>query len=149
MRLIPSGTNYGWRLSVGRVNTKNPLLDQIRNLGLMGHRSYDKFIPNEYLYSDRADRLALLQGLFDTDGSVANTTGVDYITTSLELAKGVKELVQSLGGTVSANLRHPIYTHNGEKEWKTCLSPLHKITIGHSTVPPVKKGKRLSSSREI
>ena len=38
VRLIPSGTNYGWRLSVGRVNTKNPLLDQIRNLGLMGHR---------------------------------------------------------------------------------------------------------------
>ena len=91
--LKPSGNNYGWRLSVGRTNTGNPLIDHIRNLGLMGHRSYEKFIPNDYLYSDSADRLALLQGLLDTDGTVANTIGVDYLTTSLELAKGVKELV--------------------------------------------------------
>jgi hypothetical protein len=81
----------------------------------MGHRSYEKFIPNDYLYSDSADRLALLQGMLDTDGSVANSIASDYITTSLELAKGVKELVQSLGGTVSANFKHPIYTYNGEK----------------------------------
>ena len=116
VRLIPDRTKYGWRLSVGRGNIRNPLLDQIKNLGLMGHRSYDKFIPDEYLYSDRDVRLSLLQGLLDTDGSVARAYGVDYITTSLELAKGVKELVQSLGGTVSANLKHPIYTYNGEKK---------------------------------
>ncbi|MBI3175198.1 MAG: hypothetical protein HYZ25_15845 [Chloroflexi bacterium] len=116
VQLRSDRTKYGWRLSAGRVKTGNPLLDQIRNLGLMGHRSYDKFIPNEYLYSNKADRLALLQGLLDTDGSVANAIGVDYLTTSQELAKGVKELVQSLGGTVSANLKHPIYTYNGEKK---------------------------------
>jgi len=116
VRLISGRTKYGWRLSVGRAKTGNPLLDQIRSLGLMGHRSYDKFIPNEYLYSDKADRLALLQGLLDTDGSVAHVYGVDYVTTSLELAKGVKELVQSLGGTVSANLKYPFYTHNGERK---------------------------------
>lgn len=113
--LKPTSNKYCWRLSIGRTNAGNPLLDHIRDLGLMGHRSYEKFIPNDYLYSDSADRLALLQGLFDTDGTVANAIGIDYLTTSLELAKGVKELVQSLGGTVTANLKHPIYTHNGEK----------------------------------
>jgi hypothetical protein len=89
VKLKPSGNKYGWRLSVGRKETRNPLLDSFRDMGLMGHRSYDKFIPDDYLYSDSADRLALLQGLLDTDGTVANSIAADYLTTSLELAKGV------------------------------------------------------------
>ncbi|MCL4268626.1 MAG: hypothetical protein KJZ72_03740 [Anaerolineales bacterium] len=115
VQLRPNGNKYSWRLTVGHIGTGNPLLDCIRDLGLMGHKSYEKFIPNDYLYSDSADRLALLQGLLDTDGTVANSIAADYLTTSLELAKGVKEIVQSLGGTVSASFKHPIYTHNGEK----------------------------------
>ncbi|MBX3038567.1 MAG: hypothetical protein KF758_16775 [Anaerolineales bacterium] len=134
VKLKSDRTKYGWRLSVGSAKTGNPLLDQIRSLGLMGHRSYDKFIPEEYLYSDRDDRLALLQGLLDTDGSVARDCGVEYLTTSLELAKGVKELVQSLGGTVSANSKHPTYTYNGEKK-NGRLAYRHYIKLPSNIAP--------------
>lgn len=70
--------------------------------------SYDKRIPNQYLYASIPQRLALLQGLMDTDGYVDlkktphNPDGCpvpQFCTTSHQLASDVIELVQSLGGT--------------------------------------------------
>jgi len=110
-----NGSKYGWRISVGRTNIKNPILDCLRELGLAGHTSPEKFIPNMYLYSDVADRLSLLQGLLDTDGYTSGTHGVEFITTSMRLATGVRELTQSLGGTSTIREKIPTYTHNGEK----------------------------------
>lgn len=76
----------------------------LRKLGLAGHRSYEKFIPQDYLQSSEEQRVALLQGLMDTDGywsKVDNRGGLT--TTSKELAYGVKELVMSLGGHCSVH----------------------------------------------
>ncbi|MBN2053804.1 hypothetical protein JW905_02700, partial [bacterium] len=113
--LMPTGNKYDWRLSTGQRNVRNPLLDQLRNLGLAGHKSPEKFVPEDYLYSDVEDRLSLLQGILDTDGSVANGYAIEYSTTSHQLALGVKELVQSLGGTVGKREKQPTYTYKGEK----------------------------------
>jgi hypothetical protein len=113
--LKSDGSKYGWRLSTGRKNVQNPLLDQLRILGLAEHTSPEKFIPEDYLYSDVEDRLALVQGLMDTDGSVNGEVKVEYSTTSPLLAENVKELVQSLGGTVRLRSRITFYTHKGEK----------------------------------
>jgi hypothetical protein len=113
--LKSDGSKYGWRLSMGRKNVRNPLLDQLRILGLAEHTSPEKFIPEDYLYSDVEDRLALLQGLMDTDGSATSEVKVEYSTTSPLLAENVKELVQSLGGTVRLRSRITFYTHKGEK----------------------------------
>lgn len=76
---------------------RNPILNELRKLGLMGKSSYEKFIPTEYLYSSPKERLALLQGLLDTDGWVQKGYP-KYSTTSMDLAEGVKHLVGSLGG---------------------------------------------------
>jgi phage terminase large subunit-like protein len=57
-----------------------------------------KSIPKEYLYRSVPERTALLQGLMDTDGTVTPDAKLYYTTTSEELAKDIKQLVQSLGG---------------------------------------------------
>jgi hypothetical protein len=75
-------------------------LDQ---MGLIGKTSHTKFIPLEYMVSSIEDRLSLLQGLFDTDGTAATSATVEYCTVSRRLLDGVKELVQSLGGTCTFN----------------------------------------------
>jgi hypothetical protein len=62
--------------------------------------SYLKKIPNEYKYGSVEQRLNLLQGLFDTDGSISVEGGrynVTYTTTSLNLANDIAEVVRSLG----------------------------------------------------
>ena len=80
--------------------------DEILNgLKLSNTRSDTKFIPDIYKYSSIDDRLAILQGLMDTDGHCmksenGNFIGTEYATVSEKLADDVAEIVHSLGGIV-------------------------------------------------
>lgn len=79
---------------------------------IMGKRSWEKCIPEEFLFSDVDDRLALLQGLLDTDGSPISKGGVEFSSTSEDLIDGVVYLTQSLGG-VAQNKTSRVTTHQG------------------------------------
>lgn len=60
----------------------------------------EKFIPEVYKVAGFEQRKELLQGLFDTDGSVDNSGNrlhVTYSTTSKRLADDVREVLLSLG----------------------------------------------------
>lgn len=80
---------------------------QLRALGVLG----DKRIPAPYLRAARDQRLALLQGLIDTDGHVAPDGQVEFVSIRSELAGAVQELVRSLG--VKAQLIEGRATLNG------------------------------------
>lgn len=85
------------------------VVEYLKELGLWGKLSYDKFIPNIYKYSSIEDRMELLRGLFDTDGccyqSNANRRSrVSYRTTSERLAKDIQELIWSIGGRCSIHI---------------------------------------------
>jgi hypothetical protein len=92
--------------SSGNIRRCNINLGEfIKNLKLDNTRSHTKFIPNMYKYSSIKDRLAILQGLMDTDGYCmksknGNFTGTEYCTVSEQLADDVTEIVHSLGGIV-------------------------------------------------
>ncbi len=74
--------------------TGEKLTVQLRTLGLLCQR---KFIPREYLRASHQDRLDLLSGLIDTDGSVDKNGRVSFFNSNPELFKDVLELVRSLG----------------------------------------------------
>jgi superfamily II DNA or RNA helicase len=93
----------------------NPVMSPLRDLGLMGCHSYDKFIPKLYLRGVAADRLALLHGLLDTDGYAAGDSRAEYCTVSEQLAHDVQELVRSLGGVCRWRSKIPTYMHVGER----------------------------------
>jgi len=94
----------GWRHernSKGQFCHRNPILDVLRDLGLAGTHSWDKFIPEVYLRATPDERLELLRGLMDTDGycSVQNDGCTIAIRLSSEtMIRQIGELVQSLGG---------------------------------------------------
>ncbi|MGH2498867.1 MAG: PhoH family protein [Candidatus Limnocylindria bacterium] len=73
-----------------------------RELRVAGGPSSTKFVPNEYLHNSSEVRLALLQGLLDTDGGPLREEGrtcrIRYRTTSPRLKDAVVFLVRSLGG---------------------------------------------------
>ncbi|PHM52357.1 porphyrin biosynthesis protein [Xenorhabdus hominickii] len=75
----------------------NRIKNEIARLGLNVH-SGEKFIPSEYLFDSEKNRMALLCGLMDTDGT-SRGNRIGFSTTSRKLAENVKFLVQSLGGT--------------------------------------------------
>ena len=84
------------------VLSANPYKYELQRLNLWGHKSPEKYIPNEYLHDSIENRIQLLQGLMDTDGTIQGSN-VSYSTKSLQLAKDIRYLVQSLGGTSRIN----------------------------------------------
>ena len=90
----------------------NYLKTDVEWLGL-NVSSVEKFIPSQYLRLTPKERIALLQGLMDGDGSISKTRNkLTYHTTSLKLANDVRELVEGLGGIAS------IQTYDRTKEKK-------------------------------
>lgn len=89
-------SNYDWRLTSPRGES-NYILEAIKDLELRVN-SHNKFIPKEYLLSSIEDRIELLKGLMDTDGTVDKRYGsTEYYTTSKQLAKDFQFLLNSLG----------------------------------------------------
>jgi phosphate starvation-inducible protein PhoH and related proteins len=84
------------------ITLENPVTRVARQLGLHGTRSTTKFVPDLYLHNSHKVRLAVLQGLLDTDGGPVTqrnrTCRVQYTTTSPRLRDDVIFLVRSLGG---------------------------------------------------
>lgn len=88
--------------------------NRLKSLKLAGTGSETKFIPEAYKYSSVENRIALLSGLLDTDGTVGRRGGVSYTTISPVLAQDVCSIVQSLGGTATVSTRKTKYTYKGE-----------------------------------
>lgn len=93
----------------------NQYTQALREMQLLGRTSVDKFIPEIYLHGSHIQRLELIKGLMDTDGSISLKGGVNYTTISYKLATQIQYLVRSLGGIATITHRDPTYTYNGEK----------------------------------
>jgi len=89
--------NYTKIRLIGMDKLGRSMKDYIRELGLIGLKSNDKFIPKHYLYSSTADRVKLMQGLLDTDGHVNLRGKFEYSTVSERLKNDFIELCRGLG----------------------------------------------------
>lgn len=122
---LPEGTHTHFIEDAGLAGTYslsgvqgrsvNSVMQELRSLGLAGTYSYSKFIPPVYLRGSVQQRLALLQGLMDTDGSVhtKSRSSSEFCTVSESLAQGVRALVRSLGGTCTYKKSTAGYAKNG------------------------------------
>jgi hypothetical protein len=99
-----------------RVGRETRINQALRLLGLKKVTSATKKIPEIYLYGAIEDRLALLQGLMDTDGYVTSLGATQYTTISDELAQGFLTLVRGLGGRATLKNKPTSYTYLGEKK---------------------------------
>lgn len=88
------GADISGRDDRARSSTVYGLRTQLREAHLLGN----KHIPRAYMRAASEQRLALLQGLLDSDGSANSTRKqVVFSTTDEALADGVFELLVSLG----------------------------------------------------
>lgn len=72
---------------------KNRFLDGLKELGIWK----EKHIPDDYMLASSKQRLALLQGLMDTDGTVTKKGQCSFCQKSKEMIAQVEELIASLG----------------------------------------------------
>lgn len=88
--------DYSTKADTGktRVHTIYGLRTQLRKLGLLGH----KHIPDVYMRASAAQRLDLLRGIMDGDGSANHTRKQAVMSTVLPVfAAEVQELALALG----------------------------------------------------
>lgn len=105
-----NSTGYDWCIR-NPSKSKPTLKSCLKQLGLYGHRSNSKFIPPEYKEgTSKQQKLELLAGLLDTDGTVGKTKNVSFCSVSEQLAKDVQYLIRSLGGKATLSTRTPFYT---------------------------------------
>ena len=104
------GMNFDDRATYKFVNNgegkKNPLTEQLRELGLQGKDSYTKFIPATYKRGSIEQRMELLRGLVDSDGYIMKAGHTSYATCSKQLADDVVEIIRSLGGRAVIKEKH-------------------------------------------
>ena len=101
-----------------KTNKTSDLHSKIKSIELIGKKSYEKFIPKNYLYNTIEVRTLLLQGLVDTDGfvTISGNSSIEYSTTSLQLCEDILELVRGLGGKATYQKKQGSYRDkNGEK----------------------------------
>ncbi|TXH08597.1 MAG: hypothetical protein E6R03_17955 [Hyphomicrobiaceae bacterium] len=93
---VQAGFKRGHSVQSGRATTQYflGLGSILRRLGLINN----KHVPSAYLRSSFSQRLALLQGLMDSDGCATTTDNtVEFCNTNPLLAAAVFELAASLG----------------------------------------------------
>lgn len=113
-------SNYNW--TFGDPHPASPRFRLIQAFDiitaeLLGKYSYQKFIPKEYQTGSIEQRWHLIQGLFDTDGSIVNNNNrfsISYSTTSLKLAKDIQHVLYSLGisSQITNNGKHAHGVHD-------------------------------------
>lgn len=120
---------------------KNIIIMELEKLGLHRKKSADKFVPESYKLSSFKNRLSLLAGLLDTDGSLYRNT-FDFISKSKQLALDTTFIARSVG---LAACMKPCIKGYGD----TFKSKYYRVTIsGHTDIIPNivmrrKAGKRL------
>lgn len=107
-----AAAGYPVRRIGGKANNKastyshTGLRQALKGMGLLGN----KHAPPDYLWASREQRLALLQGLLDTDGGV-EAGKASFTSTRRVLAEAVAHLARSLGH--KATVREGLARLNG------------------------------------
>jgi hypothetical protein len=145
-----------WSTAPGKVpviGIPGGLLAALRALGVLG----DKHIPQEYLRSSIEQRLDLLRGLMDTDGSVGSRgkETCEFSSKFEHLAAQVAELARSLGYRVTVSRKLDSRSRTGET-WRVsfranpemvpfllprkaarCVTPVHVKNRAIVSIEPV------------
>jgi DNA polymerase I-like protein with 3'-5' exonuclease and polymerase domains len=116
----------------------------LRNLGFNHNsKSHEKFIPDMYKYASLEDRMWLLRGLMDTDGTCdASKPQATYTTVSDRFRDDVMELVRSLGGTTSSHSEYGSYIDKDGNKVQGRLAHRVRVTVPNDPFSLDRKSSR-------
>ena len=108
----------------------------------IGEKSYDKFIPDMYMRSSIEERIELIRGIMDSDGSINMDAPhrARFTTTSEQLADQLVSLVRSVGGYAA---RRATSVMDGHRDSFTVA-----LTTPFNPFHMPRKAKRYSGSRK-
>lgn len=94
-------------------SSSNMYIKKLMELGLMETYSHTKFIPELYFSASINQRLELIRGLVDSDGTI-DKASVKFSSTSKMLVEGFQTLIWSIGGVAKISSKsNTTYMYNG------------------------------------
>lgn len=98
--------------------------------------AHQKYIHHDYLFNSLENRIELLNGLMDSDGTCQKNGCSCYNTKSKQLAEDVKQLVLSLGGFATVREKKCGYFNTKYNEYRDCgIQYEVTITLCDPTIP--------------
>lgn len=122
----------------------NSVRSALSLLGLINN----KHIPHEYLTASRGNRLELLAGLLDTDGSLSRG-GFDFIQKNESIARDVAFLARSLGLAAYVSACKKTCGNNGKVGDYFRVSISGDCSIIPNRIPSKKAPKRLAKKNPL
>ena len=104
-------------------NTRKVLLENTNY-----HKSDTKYIMDDFLFNTIENRIALLQGLMDSDGCANKNGSCEFASKSKILAEQVQWLVRSLGGFASLSVNDSGYYSEKYQKYVDC-DKRYRVTI--------------------
>lgn len=108
--------DYRFRKKSKRSGDKNILTKKLIELELFNKLSSEKYIPEIYKNSSINDRIQLLQGLMDSDGSVEKKNSLSVSTVSLKMCEDICYIARSLGMRATYSNRITKYTNSSGRK---------------------------------
>lgn len=127
-------SKYGYRIKTNK--SINILRNKLKELNVFNN----KHIPEIYKYSSIEQRLELLRGLMDSDGSIYNNGHSEFANKDINLIKEVKYLLDSLG--IRNSYKERITTCNN-KEFNS-----YRISI-NTNLPIFKLSRKLNKLKSF
>jgi len=115
------------------------VLSHLRGIGVLG----DKHIPNQYLTASLSQRVELLQGLLDSDGSIDDFGRVTLINGTEKMWGGVEFLISSLGLKLGSCPEFKVSENNNYKS-QTLFKRFYFVPRGVETWKVFKLSRKLS-----
>lgn len=123
----PRTNSYCAKGNILANGTNNQIRSALKEYGLWGKYSYNKFIPVEYKYNSKEVRLSVLAGLLNTDGYVLNNRpSISYCSTSKQLVDDVAEIARSLGYFCNTDRYVDSRPDRGNHDCYSCLIRIGK-----------------------
>lgn len=133
-----NGINPGKKIT----NDHDLFRSNLNKLGLIGTKSGNKFIPNEYKYSSIEDRKEILAGLIDTDGNYGNNGSMEITSKSIKLAEDIAFIANSLGLYASLNEKY-------NKKYQTMYYRVHIFGKLYTIPTRLKRKQAFTETRII
>ncbi len=106
----------------------------------------NKHIPFSFLRGSFEQRLSLLQGLMDTDGSISSDRQCSFTTTSRALFDGFSELLRTLGIKVKSCVRHRTVFYKGE--YRQCVKAYQFYFTAYPEMPVFRLSRKLAKQQD-
>jgi hypothetical protein len=115
--------------------------------------SPERYIPDDYKFNTVSNRMALLQGLCDTDGEVQMSGSIGYSSTSRQLTEDVLWLARSLGckAQMHVSIKNSWYPapEGGRNECRDCYRLTINAPFNPFTHPARRKAYKPSAPRYL